>query len=234
MKRTLSAAIFAVWGLLAIGCQPPSHSLYTSPNRDFQCNVPWAWNVMYDSEGTHFTNLTFIGPFETEFYLGAPSFSVRWYTRYSTHRLRNGQLEMYSGPDDFINQSLDAVYGKERVMDEPIHDLTFADGTRFKSFIVSSLGPAAAGARWGTATDKTGRVVNPRKHAYAILPMPSGFYVLTYPATIQAYNDKRLLKYKQQFDDLVASFVPLKDGPGGAPLPPPSKSKLSKPAKAVL
>ncbi len=174
---------------------------------------------MYDSEGTHFTNLTFIGPFESEFYLGAPSFSVRWYTRYATHRLRDGMLEMYGSPEDFTNQTLDAVYGKERRMDRPVQDLA-VEGRRFKYFVVVSAGPVQPGARWGTAVDGAGKVINPRKHAYAILPTPSGFYVLTYPATRQAYA-----KYETQFAALVNSFVPLKDGPGGAPLSPPSRSK---------
>jgi len=172
---------------------------------------------MEDLEGTHFTNLTFIGPFEPEFYLGAPSFSVRWYTRYATHRLRDGMLEMYSGPEDFLSQTLDAVYGKERRMDRPVQDLV-VEGRRFKYFVVVSAGPVQPGARWGTAVDETGKVINPRKHAYAILPMPSGFYVLTYPATRQGYP-----KYEKQFTELVNSFVPLKDGPGGAP--PPSSSR---------
>ncbi|MCX5795244.1 MAG: hypothetical protein NTY77_07115 [Elusimicrobia bacterium] len=232
MKRTWAAATLALCGLLASGCKPPSHSLYTSPNRDFQCDVPWAWSVIYDSEGTHFTNLTFIGPFEPEFYLGAPSFSVRWYTRYATHLLRDGQSELYSGPDDFIKQILDSVYGKERIMFRPVQDMEI-DGRKFKYFVVSSLGPAAPGARWGTG-EQDGKLINPRKHAYAILPMSGGFYVLTYPATIQAYDAEpktrfeKLKIYRDQFDELVHSFVPLKDGPGGSPLPPPSRSKPAK------
>ena len=221
MKRYLAVAALALCSLAA-GCKAPQHALYTSPNRDFQCDVPWAWNVMYDSEGTHFTNVTFIGPFEPEFYLGAPSFSVRWHTRYATHRLRDGLLEMYSGPDDFISQTLDSVYGKARRMDRELKDLN-VEGRRFKYFVVVSAGPVQSGARWGTAVDEAGKTINPRKHAYAILPMPSGFYVLTYPATRQAYD-----KYYSQFDQLVKSFVPLKDGPGGAPLPPPSRSKPAK------
>jgi len=88
---------------------------------------------------------------------------------------------------------------------------------------VVSAGPVAPGARWGTAVDAAGKTINPRKHAYAILPMPSGFYVLTYPATLPAYK-----KYERQFTELVNSFVPLKDGPGGAPLPPPSRSRPTK------
>ena len=208
MKRFLAFLALASIGCIAVGCRPPSYALYTSPNRDFQCRVPWAWNVMYDAEGTHFSHVNFIGPFEPEFYLGAPSLSVRWYTRYATHRLRDGILEMYADPDDFINQILDSVYGKDREMFRPVQDLT-VDGRKFKYFVVVSAGPVQPGAQWGTATDtKTGKVLNPRKHAYALLPMPSGFYVLTYPATRQGYE-----KYEKDFTGLVNSFVPLKDGP---------------------
>jgi hypothetical protein len=85
------------------------------------------------------------------------------------------------------------------------------------------------GARWGTATDQDGRTINPRKHAYAVLPMPGGFYVLTYPATTAAYDIERLLAYRKDFDHLVNSFVPLKDGPGGAPLSPPDQKQPAKP-----
>jgi len=228
MKRCLAVAALALCGLAA-GCKAPQHALYTSPHRDFQCDVPWAWNVMYDFEGTHFTHVNFIGPFEPDFYLGAPSFSVRWYTRYATHRLRDGQLEMYSGPEDFITQTLESVYGQERQMFRPVQDLVI-NGRRFKYFVVVSAGPVQPGARWGIAVDdKTKQAINPRKHAYAILPMPSGFYVLAYPATTAAYDIERLKIYKEQFDQLVNSFVPLKDGPGGAALPPPQRSKPAKP-----
>jgi hypothetical protein len=210
-----------VCGFLALGCKAPDHALYTSPNRDFQCDVPWAWNVMYDSEDKHFTNLTFIGPYEPRFYLGAPSFSVRWYTRYATHRLRDGSLEMYSGPDDYIKQTLDSVYGPDRRMEVPVHEVDVA-GRKIKHFVVVAAGPADAKATLGLALDpETGKTINPRKHAYAVIPMPSGFYVLIYPATKQGYDS-----YYKQFDRLVKSFVPFKDGPGGSPLPQPSQMKF--------
>ena len=223
MKRSFAAAVLALC-VLGSGCKSPKYALYTSPNRDFQCDVPWAWNVIYDSEGTHFTHVNFIGPFEPDFYLGAPSYSVRWYTHYATHKLRDGRLEMYTGPGDFISQTLDAVYGKERSMVEPVREAEVF-GRRWKRFTVVSAGPADPKARWGTATDAAGNLMNPRQHAYAILPLRSGFYVLTYPATTAAYKTDRLKVYRENFEQLVNSFVPFKDGPGGAPLPPPQKSK---------
>jgi hypothetical protein len=222
MKKNLAAAFIAICALIATACKPPEYALYTSPERDFQCKVPWAWNVMYDSEEKHFENLTFIGPFEPDFYLGAPSFSVRWYSRYTTHRLRDDRLEMYAGSDDFIHQILDSVYGPERIMDRPVQELNVG-GRKLKYFVVISGGPADPKARWGTALDRlTGKTINPRKHAYVLIDMPSGFYVLAYPATKQGYD-----LYKEKFDQMVGSFVPLKDGPGGAPLPPPAEHKLA-------
>jgi len=217
MKRNLCAAVLMLCGLMVVGCRPPKYALYTSANRDFQCRVPWAWNIMFDSEEKHFTNTTFIGPFEPDFYLGAPSFSVRWYSRYAIHRLRDGMLEMYADADDFIRQTLDSVYGPERVMVQDVHDI-LAAGRKAKHFVVLCAGPAHPKARWGTAIDKaTGQSINPRQHAYVVVPMPGGFYVIVYPATQQGF-----VKYEPQFNQLVNSFVPLKDGPGGSPFPPPS------------
>ena len=233
MNRKIAAGVLTLSGLLALGCNPPKpkYSLYTSPDRDFQCSVPWAWNVIYDSEGKRFTNLTFIGPFERDFYLGAPSFSVRWFTRYAPHRLGIDTVEMYSDAEDFIKQNLEAVYGADREMFKPEQDIQLkAIGRTGKYFVVVSPGPAHPKAQWGTAVDEgTGKSINPRKHAYVLIPMPSGFYVLTYPATTFGYK-----KYKDQFDELVFSFVPLKDGPGGAPLPPPADDKPQAKKKALL
>lgn len=220
MKRLLIAAFVAL-GLGAAGCQPPKYALYTSVHRDFRCNAPWAWNVMYDSEDKSFTNTTFIGPFEPDFYLGAPSFSVRWHTAYATHKLRDGTLEMYADADDYIKQTLEGVYGPDRVMTTEIEAVTVA-GRRAKHFVVLSAGPVHPKAHWGTAVDQnTGRTINPRQHAYVVVPMPAGFYVMVYPATQQGYK-----KYEPQFNQLVNSFAVLKDGPWGAALPAPAAKRI--------
>ncbi len=220
MKRILLAVLGA--GVLAgSGCRRPQSAHYASVNRDFQCRVPWAWEVMFDSEGDHFNNTTFIGPFEPNFYLGVPSLSVCWHSRYSTHRLRDGSLEMYADADDFIRQTLDSVYGPERLMIKDVQTIEAA-GRKAKYFEVFSYGPADPQARWGTVTRKsTGQSANPRRHAYVVVPMPSGFYAIAYPATFMGFA-----KYEPQFNQLVRSFVLLKDGPGGAPIPPPSGKKF--------
>ena len=221
MKRYLAVAAAGLCGLLSLGCQPPKYALYTSPNRDFQCNVPWAWNVMFDSAGKDFTNVTFIGPFEPDFYLGAPSFSVRWYARYGVHRLRDNSLEMYGGPEEFIKKTLDEVYGPNRSLDKPQDVVPAAFGRAAKSFVVRSLGPVDPKARWGVRIDETsGQSVNPRQHAYVVITMPGGFYVLVYPATLQGFK-----LYEAQFNQLVNSFKPLKDGPGGSAILPPAAKK---------
>ena len=50
-------------------------------------------------------------------------------------------------------------------------------------------------------------------HAYVLLPMRRGFYVIVYPATRDGYA-----LYEPQFNQLVNSFTPLKEGPDGAAL----------------
>ncbi len=210
MKKIILAAM-GLGMLTAFGCRRPASALYTSSNRDFQCRVPWAWEVLFDSEGEHFNDTTFIGPFEPDFYRGVPSLSVRWHSRYSTHRLRDGSLEMYADADDFIRQTLDSIYGPERVMIKEVQTIEAA-GRPAKYFVVFSYGPADPQAQWGTVIRKsTGAKANPRQHAYVVVPMPSGFYVLVYPATELGFA-----KYEPQFNALVRSFTPLKDGPGGA------------------
>lgn len=228
-KRGNFAAGFVLLALLSNlpACRPPRHALYTSVQRDFQVRVPWAWNVMTDKDQEGFSSTTFIGPFEPDFYLGAPSFSIRWHKRYYPHRMRKDLLEIYADADDYIAQILEKVYG-------PKYNLLWKDpqgvfhpclveaacivevdvsGRKGKYFIVKSAAAAQPGARWGTALDGEGRTINPRQHAYVVVPASKGFYVLIYPATREGYA-----KYEKAFDQLVSSFVLLTDGPGGPPL----------------
>jgi hypothetical protein len=227
-KRDLAAWAALLTGVLALSaCKPPKYSLYTSVQRDFQVDVPWAWEVLVENEGADFSNASFIGPFEPDFYLGAPSFSIRWHKSYYPHRLPKGLLEMYVDADDYISQTLQKVYGPRYTLlwrdkqgvfhpcleDAPCITSVEVSGRQGKHFIVKSAAPAQPGARWGTALDGQGRDINPRQHAYVVVPMSRGFYVLIYPATREGYP-----KYEKRFNRLVNSFLPLKDGPGGAPL----------------
>jgi len=230
MKNTLACRLTAVLLLaLAAGCNPPKYANYESINKDYTASVPWGWQVMTDQQDNDFSQSTFIGPFDPEFYLGAPSLSVRWFRRYRPHRLTDGRLEMYGGADDFISQMLAQVYGPEyAILDlteklsfregrdgkvsEVIPDMTLqSSGLKAKVFIVVSETPAPANVQWGIFTNKeTGKFYVHRKHAYAVVPMEDGFYVLTYPATLEGYSN-----HESKFRGLIGSFMPLTAGPGG-------------------
>lgn len=190
--------------LLAAACSPPKYVAYVSPQKDFKCSVPWGWSVMTDKEEEHYRNTTFIGPFEPEFYLGAPSLSVRWYADSYPHRLADGTLEMYSSAEDYISQTIANIYGADAELRQPVRDVA-VNGRKAKHFVVLSAAPVPPGRQWGTALDvKTGKPVNLRQHAYVVVPMARGFYVLIYPATREGFHS-----YEPQFNQLVNTFVPL-------------------------
>lgn len=232
MKITLSSRLLALLAVavLAAGCNPPKYAVYTSVNKDFTASVPWGWQVMTDQQDNDFAQANFIGPFDPDFYLGAPSMSVRWYKHNTLHRLPGGRLEMYSGPQDFINQMLRYVYGPQYALMSLDGKLSYAkgkkgeavdvipeitlkqSGLKAKAFIVESATPAPESNRWGiSAQSGTGRPFILRKHAYAVVPAEAGFYVLTYPATDRGYDN-----FVDRFAGLMGSFVPLTAGPGGA------------------
>lgn len=231
MKNTLARRLSALLFLaLAAGCNPPKYAVYQSINKDYTVSVPWGWQVMTDQQDNDFTQAAFIGPFDPDFYLGAPSLSVRWFRRYRAHSLADGRLELYSSPEDFIKQMLKQVYGPEYAIQdltqkyafkedaagkvtETIPEMTlYSSGLTAKVFIVVSETPAAANTQWGVFTHKvTGVNYVHRKHAYAVVPVEDGFYVLTYPATLEGYAN-----HESKFRGLIGSFVPKTAGPGGA------------------
>lgn len=230
MKNTLARRLFPVLFLaLAAGCRPPKYAAYESIHKDFTVSVPWGWQVMTDQQDNDFTQATFIGPFDPDFYLGAPSLSVRWFRRYRPHRLSDGRLEMYGGADDFIRQMLKQVYGPQYVLTaldgklsykrgpdneavEVIPETTLkASGLKAKAFAVESALPAPEANKWGiSAQSGTNKPFILRKHAYVVVPIESGFYVLTYPATERGYG-----KFLDKFAGLMGSFMPSTAGPGG-------------------
>lgn len=228
MKRTLLRRLSAVLLLaLAAACTPPKYASYESINKDFAASVPWGWQVMTDQQDNDFSQTAFIGPFDPDFYLGAPSLSVRWYRRYRPHRLTDGRLEMYSGVDDFIRQTLNQVYGPEYVLlrldgkvsydndrkAEVIPEVTLKQsGLKAKGFIVESATPAPEANKWGiSAQAGSDKPFVLRKHAYVVVPIEDGFYVLTYPATERGFPN-----YLDKFAGLMGSFMPRTAGPGGA------------------
>ncbi|MBI5624126.1 MAG: hypothetical protein HY924_10130 [Elusimicrobia bacterium] len=223
-KRALWWGGFLAACAAAGGCLFPEYHAYTSPFNDFTCEVPYGWSVKTDREDDHFTNVTFIGGFDPEFYLGAPSMSVRWHAADRIHKLPNGLLEMYSDSEDYIRQMLRSVYGPEVNKD---YTLDLPDGNpdnairtinlktanlpaRF--FVVNSPTKVPPGWTWGVSVDRKDKRSASliRKHAYALVPMEGGFYVIVYPATRDGYS-----KHEKQFRVLLGSFKPLTHGPAG-------------------
>lgn len=240
MKSLLARRLAAVLllALAAGGCRPPKYASYESINKDYSALVPWGWQVMTDQQDTDFTQTTFIGPFDPEFYLGAPSLSVRWYRHYRPHRLTDGRLEMYGGADDFIRQMLTQIYGPEYALLDLSEKLSFKEaaggkvsevvpeialqtsGLKAKVFIVVSETPAPANVQWGVFTGKDGRFFVHRKHAYAVVPLEDGFYVLTYPATLEGYSN-----HESKFRGLIGSFMPRTAGPNGPKIRVPGPAR---------
>ena len=233
LARRLSAALLLA---LAAACSPPKYADYESINKDFSASVPWGWQVMTDQQDNDFSQSTFIGPFDGDFYLGAPSLSVRWFKKYRPHRLTDGRLEMYSGPDDFIRQILSQVYGPDYVLltldgkvsydnakrAEIVPEITLKQsGLKAKAFTVESAVRAPEANNWGISADsKTGKAFVLRKHAYVIVPIEGGFYVLTYPATDRGYDS-----YLDKFAGLMGSFMPRTAGPGGPKIRVPGPAR---------
>ncbi len=240
MKNTFARRLPAVLLLtLAAGCSPPKYATYESIDKDYTASVPWGWQVMTDRQDNDFSQTTFIGPFDPDFYLGAPSIGVRWFRRYRPHRLRDGRLEMYGGADDFIKQMLKQVYGPEYILMTLAEKLSYKrgpndsavdviaeitlkqSGLKAKAFTVLSAAPAVAANKWGISVySGSGKRFVLRKHAYVVVPVEDGFYVLTYPATERGYAN-----YIDKFAGLMGSFMPRTAGPGGAKIRVPGSSR---------
>ena len=78
-------------------------------------------------------------------------------------------------------------------------------------FIVESLVSVPKTYNYAVLVDPTGTKAGVvRHHAYVILPMDNGFYVLVYPGTRGGYD-----RYAKQFNHLVNTFSVLTDGPAG-------------------
>lgn len=216
MRGFARAAAAAV---LVAACSPPKYVGYTSVKRDFKASVPWGWNVMTD-EAPHYFNTTFIGPYEPDFFLGAPSLSVRWYGNGRGHTAPDGTIELYADGGDFIRQQLTLVYKEQRQMLQPVHEVLVA-GRKAKHFVVVSPVDVPAHMQHGVSVQRGGkRVVNLRQHAYAVLQLDRGFYVLIYPATRDGFP-----LYENAFNQLVNTFTPLSEGPGGPPVPAAAAGK---------
>lgn len=214
MKRSF----ICLFGCLALaflaGCEalkPPKYVQYRSEMGDWVCNVPWGWNVYLDKDGSNFYNYTFVGPFDADFYHGVPSLSVRWYTRNRVHRLRDGGYEIYSSADEYIHKTLTEIYGPQRELEDGKIKNLKVSGWFGKRFTVTAPVDVPPTTEFGAVREKGGtRTVILRKHAYVVLPMDNGFYVLVYPATVHGFKS-----YEPKFVKMIKSFYVRTDGPGG-------------------
>lgn len=209
------------------GCRSPRYVPYTSLYRDFGCEIPYGWTILLDSAGTDYTNVTFTGPFDPDFFRGTPSFSIRWYRAYAPHRLPDATYEMYGSAEDFRNQMLRDVYGPStETWAGPDPDLkkSLAEGRPFPSaqrisisgkeasyFVVYRTLPAPTGHVFGVVRDEAGNRAVLQRHAYALLPRDSGFYVIVYPATRDGFA-----KHQPAFFHLLNTFKVFKGGPAGS------------------
>jgi len=212
------------------GCKPPKYVKYASAFGDYTVEVPWGWSVFMDSSGWDFTNVTFTGPLEPEFYKGIPSLSIRWYALKVPHRLPDGNYEAYRGTDDFTRQMIRDIYGpgsytkagSDREQDVAERDKrALPDQARVKIsnwegtfYVVYRTLPAPEGESFGVVfSNQDGRKVIRQRHGYVLLPMDGGFYVLTYPATREGFE-----KWREAFNHMVKTFHAFKDGPNGPPI----------------
>lgn len=234
-RRVFNLAAAAV--VLACACKPPKFAAYESVFKDFSADVPWGWNVYTEAKGKNYSEIRFVGPFDEDFFLGAPSLSVRWYRNFEIHNLPDGGSELFKTSNEFITKTLRDVYGPEAILygigdrddggrlilsgQNEIPSITLrSSGLKAKYFAVLSPTPAPAGVSYGLQRDDQGRLVNVRYHEYAVVPVADGFYVLCYPATKIGHD-----RYMNEFKTLLGSFVPRAAGPGGAKVRVPGPTR---------
>lgn len=175
----MRAALAAL--LLAAACRAPKYAAFVSEEGDFSLEAPRGWNV-YAQKGDDSRAYTFAGPFDPDFYLGVPTLSVR--------RHAAGSAEQY------VDGMLREVYGLSEV---PRRRVEVA-GRRAWNFEAASAVEAPPGRLYGVS-ERAGRTYNDRRHAYVVLPMERGFYVIVYPATAAGYP-----KHLARFNHLVNTF----------------------------
>ena len=221
-----SRLVVALLLLAAAGCRPgPKYSQFRSPFADFVCQVPSGWKTIVDSTGNDYYQVSFLGPFEPNFYKGVPSLSVRWFRFNQPHKLPDGSYEMYSSAQDFMEQMRRDIYGPDgyyKAGDDKEQQNHMARGEALPDFETIKMQgdlPAAffvayhnlaapAGATYGVVSDDAGHRIVRERHGYVVLPVRSGLYVLTYPATRGGYE-----VHKMSFIALIKTFKLLREGP---------------------
>ncbi len=222
MKKTsllvLSLALVFI-SMSFAGVKVASAMSYTSLWNDYKTVVPDGWTASYDSEGTHYA--------EADFTSSDPNYrlEIRWYTRYATHRLPDGMLEMYSGPDDFTRQ-FGNRYGAGNVV-EKAHEINIG-GKKAERFAGRLPEAKVSTSTWDTSIKAVilgrqamlGKMVEDSvaekggRQIWTVIAAPSGFYVFAYLAP-----EADFATYQNSYDQMMASFIELKDGPGGTLMP---------------
>lgn len=226
MRQARFAAVLAASAFLFSACQSPKYVTYTSIEGDFSCDIPFDWQVVREHDPGAFSNVVFTGPHQAEFFRGLPSLQIRWYRNYSQHLLPDGTYESYTGPHDFVRQLMKDVYGKRAYMRSgsdqeqaealkrneylPESRLIKMAGREAVYFVVYNTIPAPKGLTYGVVSNDKGQRIVRQRHAYAILPVKGGFYVLTYPATVDGFE-----MFRPSFFRMINSFKLYKEGPYG-------------------
>ncbi len=215
-----AARAFAV--LLGIGvvlgnvnAQGQSTTPFVSSWNDFKTVVPDGWTATYDFESLHYA--------DTELKSGDPTyrFVIRWFTKYSTHMTVSGLLEMYADADDFVGQYTD-WYKSSAVIDPP-HPIQIGE-IKAQRFVTRMAGNTQSISDISNfllnRRSKLGKLVDSDvarqggRQAWTVIPALSGFYVLAYFAPEDGFS-----RYEPQYEQMVSSFVMIKDGPNGGTLP---------------
>ncbi|MBN2019237.1 MAG: HEAT repeat domain-containing protein [Sedimentisphaerales bacterium] len=173
---------------------------YTSMFGNYSVSVPDGWKVTHDFEQYHYTEDNFRHPTEPAFNL-----NIRYYARYATHRLPNGWLEMYADGNDYCSQTINPLSTGNKSA-KTIHDVNI-NGKGSKRFVVTAEKHEVKhpGYLFG---DDVQQLIFPGEHAYTVIPVNSGFYVLTYLAPQGNFK-----KYEKSYEQMVSSFNLLTEYP---------------------
>lgn len=208
MRQVRRVAV--VLAVLCAGCRPQKYASFGSPWGDYRCDAPRGWRVVEESQGEDYAAVTLAGDLDPDFYLGTPSFSIRWHAHGRPRRLPGGGVEVYASAEDYLERMPREVYGPGVVeLERERISVSGRDCVHLRLF---SPAPAPSWRRYGIAEEEgTGRAVNLRDHSYVVVPGRAGFHVIIYPATRQGYP-----KLRDRFFRLVNTFHAVKDGPGGS------------------
>ena len=211
-KTLLSVLLVSAAALSLSSCRQPKYFHYTSDAQDFAVEVPYAWRVFYEEQGSNYVNTTFLGPFDPDFFRGAPSFSVRWHAMGAPFVHGFDMEQGYASTEEYAERTLKELYQENSLMEQNIHHIKVS-GKQALHFVVSAPMSVPGDTRYGASRDEQGNTAVLRQHAYVVVPAESGFYVLIYPGTRTGFS-----RYEDRFNKLVNSFRVLKDGPTGTKL----------------